>query len=618
MIIRTWMMLWGVLFFVALPCSDAHELPDSLDQIHWYEWGGQAFQKSQIEEKLILLDLTAVWCHACHVMDETTYADPAVAAILNTSFVPIRVDTDQYPDLEARYRSGGWPTTSLLLPTGEILFQANALTPNEMKELLNEAKALYAQEKVDLQRQANQLWEKVHQAAQATAHDHELSPALVEQSVTFMKSQFDPEYGGFRSAPKFFEPDAIHLALALGYLNRDERLTHMALHTLDRQTALLDSVWGGFYRYAEQADWTDPHYEKMLTVQSGNLKNYLEAFQRTGRPMYAKTAQKIVEYVGDFLTDHTNGHFWESQDADLRDKSGALLVPGSAFFSLDEEKRGQYGQPAIDRRVFTGSNAGMIEAFLEASWVLDRPELRELALRVLETLDEEWWDGESGLRHVLGTEHAGVSSLLSDHRHVGQALVAAFQSTGDQAFLQRAEHLAAQTQALLEDAQEGGFYDRPGSRGTLGLLKMPIKPAQENLHMALWYLDLYQLTQKPEYRVTAERTIRSVLSAKQPIPIALMGKTADLWFRGKIHVAVVGEPNDPLTRALVLEGHRVYYPGKLVRVFNPALKNPQWGEIVFPYPGHPVAFACTDRVCSPPVRYPENLAANILDVVGYE
>ena len=136
--------------------------------------------------------------------------------------------------------------------------------------------------------------------------------------------------------------------------------------------------------------------------------------------------------------------------------------------------------------------------------------------------------------------------------------------------------------------------------------------------MALWYLDLYQLTQKPEYRVTAERTIRSVLSAKQPIPIALMGKTADLWFRGKIHVAVVGEPNDPLTRALVLEGHRVYYPGKLVRVFNPALKNPQWGEIVFPYPGHPVAFACTDRVCSPPVRYPENLAANILDVVGYE
>lgn len=615
---RNGIVIWSLVLWLFVPPSASRGLSGSEDIIHWYEWGEAAFQKAQAEDKPILLDLTAVWCHACHVMDETTYVEPEIVTILNSSVVPVRVDTDQYPDLEARYRAGGWPTTSILLPTGEILFQANALTPGEMKELLHEVIQRYTQDKADLRQQAQALWKKVQQRPGTDYSEQAISPDMVNHALAFMKNQFDAEHGGFRAAPKFFEPEAVQLVLALGFVNKDHQLTHMGLHTLDRQQALLDPVWGGFYRYAEQNDWTDPHYEKMLTIQAGNLQNYLEAFQLTHNPSYRTIANSIVNYVWSFLTDHTHAQFWESQDADLRASDGSTLLTGSDFFPLSAAERHAKGQPRIDRRVFTGSNAGMAEVFLDASWILERPELRGLALRIIRKLDEERWNGGQGLLHVSPGEGVTVSGLLSDHMQLGRALVAAFESTGETAFLTRAEHLAARTRDLLEDSQGGGFFDRAPDQKGLGLLKMPIKSSQDNLQTALWYLDLFHLTQKPDYQLTAQRTIRAVISAKQPVPIALMGKAVDRWYRGSVHVAVVGVPDDPRTLAFMTEGRRFYYPGKLLRQFNPEQEPPQWGEISFPYHGQPVAFACTDRLCSPPVGSPEDLHSSILDVVGQQ
>ena len=158
--------------------------PDHQSGIQWYEWGPEAFNRAQAEDKLILLDLMAVWCHACHVMDQTTYADPRVLALLQANFIAVRVDTDQRPDLEARYRTGGWPTTSLLLPTGEILFQANSLEPEVMVELLQEAKVLYGSEKEDLRKQAAQLWDRVKGTVDANQPPGEaLRPSMASHSV---------------------------------------------------------------------------------------------------------------------------------------------------------------------------------------------------------------------------------------------------------------------------------------------------------------------------------------------------------------------------------------------------------------------------------------------------
>jgi len=222
----------------------SHQLaPDHQSSIQWYEWGREAFNRAQTEDKLILLDLTAVWCHACHVMDQTTYADPQVLALLQAHFIPIRVDTDQRPDLEARYRTGGWPTTSLLLPTGEILFQANSVEPEVMVELLQEAKVLYESEKEDLRKQAAQLWNRVREHAQANqSSDAVLRPAMAGHSVEMMKMEFDAVNGGFRDHPKFFEPDAIQMALVYGFFENDVELINMGLTTLDKQVVLLEPV----------------------------------------------------------------------------------------------------------------------------------------------------------------------------------------------------------------------------------------------------------------------------------------------------------------------------------------------------------------------------------------
>lgn len=585
--------------------------------IQWHEWGPEAFQRAQSEDKLILLDLTAVWCHACHVMDRTTYAHPRIIQLLNANFIPIRVDTDQRPDLETRYRAGGWPTTSLLLPTGEILFQANALEVEEMDEMLHQVQSIYATDKAALLKQASRLWSRVQEEVEPSpSRGNVLQVSMVKQSVEIMRKRFDAVNGGFRDAPKFFEPEAIQMAFAYGFFEHDPELMKMGLDTLEKQVPLLDPVWGGFYRYAEQADWTRPHFEKMLTIQAQNLRNYVEAFQLTGDPRFKRIALALIEYVSRFLLDPQEGLFYESQDADVRSATDESFVSGAEYYSLSESERLAIGIPRVDQRIFTGSNALMAWTYLQASPVLGKPEIQETALQALSRLFAKRFDAKRGLAHV---ETEGVPSLygiLSDHILFGQALLEAFSATGQSRFLQNAEALAKASQQLLKDPVHGGFFDHPRMSDTLGLLKLPTKPVTENFRAALWYLTLFHLTGKQEYRFIAERTLQSTVTSLQPLPIGLAGLAIDQWFRIPVHIAVVGTPGDPRATALLLEGRRLYCPGKIVSGYDPREGQPKWGEIVFPFDGRPVAFICTDRICSAPVFQEETMEESIAEILA--
>jgi uncharacterized protein len=585
--------------------------------IQWHEWGPEAFRRAQTEDKLILLDLTAVWCHACHVMDRTTYAHPRIIQLLNADFIPIRVDTDQRPDLENRYRAGGWPTINLLLPTGEILFQANALEFGEMEEVLHEVRTIYATDKAVLLKQASRLWSRVQEKVEPNfSRGNALQVSIVEQSVAIIKKKFDAVNGGFRDAPKFFEPEAIQMAFAYGFFEHDQELIRMGLDTLEKQVSLLDPVWGGFYRYAEQADWTKPHFEKMLTIQAQNLRNYVEAFQLTGDPQFKRVALALIDYVSRFLTDPQTGLFFESQDADVRIAPDGAFVSGAEYYSLSERERLAIGIPRVDQRIFTGSNALMAWAYLHASRVLEKPEIRETALQALSQLFAKRFDAKSGLAHV---ETEGVHSLyglLSDHVLFGQALLEAFSTTGQSRFLQNAEALAEVSQQLLQDPVHGGFFDHPRMSDTLGLLKLPTKPVTENFQAARWYLALFHLTGKQEYRSITERTLQSMVTSLQPLPIALAGFAVDQWFRNPVHIAVVGTPGDPRTTALLLVGRQLYCPGKIVRGYDPQEGQPKWGDIVFPFDGRPVAFICTDRICSAPVFREKAMKENVAEILA--
>jgi len=590
--------------------------PDHQSEIQWYEWGKEAFNRAQAEDKLILLDLTAVWCHACHVMDQTTYADPRVLALLQANFIAVRVDTDQRPDLEARYRTGGWPTTSLLLPSGEILFQANSVEPEVMTELLIEAKELYESEKEDLRKQAAQLWDRVKNRVQTNQPPGEaLRPSMARHSVDMMKNEFDSVNGGFRDHPKFFEPEAIQMALGYGFFENDLELINMGLTTLDRQVALLDPVWGGFYRYAEQADWSQPHFEKMLTVQAQNLHNYVSAYQLTGNLEYKHIASRIIDYVETFLTNHRTGQFFESQDADVRDQEGMTLVSGAEYFAGDRIHRKAKGMPLVDRRMYTGSNADMAWAYLHAAQVLGKPELQDKALNVLKRIVEERFDKKMGVAHGNIKGAFRLKGMLSDHIRLGLALVEAFRTTGDFTLLQQAEALVQTNHELLEDAIGGGFFDRSPSSDNLGLLNIPTKPARENIQAVRLYLDLFHITGKDDYRSTAERTLQSVVGTPQPLPIALIGLAVDEWFRPPVHLAVVGMPDDVRTKALWKEARQLYCPRKMVKIFDPQEGAMKWGEITFPYDGMPAVFICTDRICLAPVYQAEEMKERLVELL---
>jgi len=589
---------------------------DHSSDIQWYEWGEEAFNRAQAEDKLILLDLTAVWCHACHVMDQTTYADPRVLALLQANFIAVRVDTDQRPDLEARYRTGGWPTTSLLLPTGEILFQANSLEPEVMTELLIEAKELYESEKEDLRKQAAQLWDRVKNRVQSNQPSGEaLRPSMASHSVDMMKNEFDSVNGGFRDHPKFFEPEAIQMALGHGFFENDVELINMGLTTLDRQVALLDPVWGGFYRYAEQADWSQPHFEKMLTIQAQNLHNYVKAFQYTGNSEYKHIALRIIDYVETFLTDQKTGQFFESQDADVRGQDGKTLVSGTEYFSWDRIHRKAKGMPLVDRRMYTGSNADMAWAYLHAAQMLGKSELQERALNVLKRIVDERFDKKIGVAHGTIKGSFMLQGMLSDHIRLGRALVEAFRTTRERKFLQDAEDLAQTSQELLYDLKGGGFFDLPPSSDSLGLLNIPTKPARENIQAGRLYLDLFHLTNNDSYRSIAEQTLQSVVATSQPLPIALIGLAIDEWFRPPVHIAVVGMPDDERTKGLWKEARQLYCPRKMVKIFDPQQAAMKWGEITFPYDGMPAVFICTDRICLAPVYQAEEMKERLVELL---
>ena len=574
--------------------------------IQWLEWGEEAFDRAMTEDKLILLDLTAVWCHACHVMDAETYSKSNIVSILNSKFIPIRVDTDQRPDVESRYRSGGWPTTSILLPTGEILFQANSLGPEELTEALQESEDMYRLHKTDLLDHAKEIWMKVEQAKRNQKPPKAgIDPTIPAKAIGVMKESFDPTHGGFRDAPKFFEPEAITLAFHMDQQLPQEKLQQMALLTLNHQMRLIDPVWGGFYRYATQPDWSHPHFEKMLNIQALNLLNYLEAFQVTGDNRYKGVVDGTLGYVNRFLRDTDKGGFFASQDAVVRNSN--TMIIGEDYFPLNEKERLAVGIPRVDRSIFTGWNGLMVSSYLRIYQVSGQSSLKEFALKTLNRIWNERFIPDKGLAHVMNQGQPMGFGWLEDQVYVAEALIEAFMTTNEKTYLTRAEQLADYLVKNSLDHQGGGFFDRPSRPSDRGLLKFPSKPLEENIQTAMFFCDLYYLTLNPVYRDQAERTIQYVLESSGPLPIALTGLVVDRFHRYPVHIVIIGDTAKHETQRLFQEGLSLYSPGKIVRSFDPHHDALKLGDITFPKTPEPAAYICTDKLCSAPVYNPEDL-----------
>ena len=603
--LRVWIA--GLLLFPTSGlANDRREI--SAPAIQWAAWGDEAFDRAQAEDKLILLDLTAVWCHACHVMDETTYVDPAVVTLLNAEFIPVRVDTDQRPDIAARYKHGGWPTTSVLLPAGEILFQANMLSSDAMLDVLRTSNAFYRDNKRDVAERVAQIWERVESAQRASRQPQgRIYPEMLPPILEMMKLEYDPVSGGFRDAPKFFEPEAVALAFSHHFWHPDSEWRQMALLTLDQQLKLYDPVWGGFFRYAEKADWSHPHYEKLLSIQASNLLNYLEAYQVTGQSQYREVVEGTMRYVMRFLADREHGGFYASQDADVRNAERTNSgMSGEEFFTLDESQRLAVGIPFVDRTVLTDWNALMIKAALRVSQVLGSAPPQEFALKTLMRLYKERYQPGRGLAHLLHDGHPKEFGLLADQVFFADALLEAFVTTGSSHYLKQAETVVADAIRLFEDGQGGGYFDRTPSASSLGLLKFPHKDLPVNAALSLVFSDLFYLTQDLRYREKAESILQMILESGS-LPVAQTGRALHRFLYYPVHIVVVGEKSQAAARDLFTRSLALYAPGKLVRFLDPRVDALSIGEVTFPKVTGPFAYVCTDRLCSNPIAQAEEL-----------
>lgn len=300
--------------------------------VEWFSWGDEAFEKAQKEDKPILLDVGAVWCHWCHVIDHESYENPEIAKIINKNFIPIKVDRDERPDIDTRYQravsaisgQGGWPLTAFLTPQGEVFYGGTYFPPEDqrglpgMKNLLKKIARLYKEKKASLYQDANKISETVALAEKTITTSGKLSSSILDQILENLIQEFDSENGGFGTQPKFPAFSALEFALERYGETSDERVRPLFMTTLEKMAAggVHDQLGGAFHRYSVDGAWKKPHFEIMLNVNAGLLENFAHAYQVTKKEVFKEAALGIVDDVRKELSDSKNGGFYASQDAD--------------------------------------------------------------------------------------------------------------------------------------------------------------------------------------------------------------------------------------------------------------------------------------------------------------
>jgi uncharacterized protein YyaL (SSP411 family) len=447
--------------------------------IQWNEWGEEAFATAKRENKPILLDIGAVWCHWCHVMDRESYDDPDVAQIVNERFVAVKVDRDERPDIDSRYQvavsaisgQGGWPLTAFLTPDGKPFYGGTYFPPDEnygrpsFKRVLVSIADAYHQKNGDVVQQAEMVEVALSRAESFAGSSGEFTPKVIDAIVDAAFKMFDPQHGGFGSAPKFPHPAVLDLLIDQYARSGDNKLRDVFVSTLERMArgGVYDQLAGGFHRYSVDERWIVPHFEKMCYDNSELLKNYVHAYQATGSEFFAAVARDIIRWMDEWLSDRGHGGFYASQDADYsmeddgdyftwtRAEMQAVLTEEEAAVAglhydvnevgemhhnpeknvlyirasveevakrtglpvervsavLESARKKMYAArlqrptPYVDKTVYAGWNSLCVSAYLEAAKALQLEPARHFALRSLDRVLAEAWQPDQGLRHVV-------------------------------------------------------------------------------------------------------------------------------------------------------------------------------------------------------------------------
>jgi len=570
-------------------------------KVRWLPWGKKAFQKAKMLDRPIVLDISAVWCHWCHVMDETTYSERDVAKLIQEMYVPIRVDRDQRPDIDKRYNMSGWPTTAFLTPDGAVITGATYVPAQQMKALLQRISRFYKENKKNIKAKMKELKkEKIKPPSVQYGLDDDFFQSIVDGLTLEVTSSFDSLHGGFGNAPKFPHSGALALSLLEYGLQGHKALLNIVTKTLEKMRAggIYDGEEGGFFRYSTTRDWSIPHYEKMCEDNAKLLVSYLQAYQVTGQEIFKETAEGILTYVDTNLSDQGNGGFYGSQDAD------------EEYYKLALSERRKRRPPRVDKTIYTNWNGMMVSAYLLASSVLKDLSHQKLALKTIDLLLDKSFSPRRGMYHYYASGKRRLPGLLTDQVSMITSLINAYQSTSNRKLVSHAETIARLMLDNLWD-NAGGFYDRRKDAEALGALQALSKPLDENSAAAEALLRLHYLTGKERYLTAARKTLEHFSSAYQRygITAATYGLAVESYLH-PMQIHIVGSKQDPTISRFLNESLTVYNPLKVIEVLDPAEDSERLATLEYPVNETPRAYVCFEGMCTS-VQDPEAMARKI-------
>jgi len=649
--------------------------------VDWQPWGAEALAAAKAQDKPILLSVGYAACHWCHVMAHESFENPEIAALMNERFVNIKVDREERPDIDAIYMNalalmgehGGWPLTMFLTPDGEPFWGGTYFPPEprwgrpSFPQVLTSIAAAYRDKREDIAKNVAALREGLQRLGRPE-RGGDIAPDLFDRVAERLLREVDPLNGGIGTAPKFPQCGIFELLWRAWKRTRQPPYRDAVLRTLTTisQGGIYDHLGGGYARYATDARWLVPHFEKMLYDNAELISLLALVWQETRDPLYAQRAAETVGWLEREMT-HPQGGFYSSLDADSEHEEGKFYVwseaeidavlgeraalfkrfydvtsggnweghnilnrlahPGLADAATESElarcrdlllqARAARVRPGLDDKILADWNGLMIAALAEAGLTFERPGWVGLAERAFAFVRGKMAGPDGRLRHSWREGEARHPASVDDYANLCRAALALHEATFDPAYLEQARSWVAVLDRHHRDAAGGGyFFAADDTQDLIARVKTAADAAvpSGNGTMVGVLTRLALLTGENEYRRCAEAVIEAFSGelGRNFFPLATLINNAELAAK-PVQIVLVGRRGDPGFAALRRAVYEVSLPNRIVLAVAPdeALPpaHPAFGKGLVG--GRPAAYVCEGPVCSLPLTDPRALVDSL-------